>query len=98
MTTPGMANNGPATEGPAAAQAQPNASRMWCFQTNIKDGKLGEYQRYHDNIWPEVTRGLRDVAGILRLEIFRLPATNNLVMIVESDPGVADLDVSFLDS
>ncbi|CAK0910592.1 unnamed protein product [Prorocentrum cordatum] len=50
-----------------------------CFVTEVKEGKIAEYLQYHDNIWPEVVRGLR-AAGVKDLVIFRVPGTRRLVL------------------
>jgi len=57
------------------------ANTRTCFITEIKPGKIDEYRRYHDNIFPEVVAGLRS-AGVAQLTIFQLPGTSTLVMYI----------------
>eukprot|EP00933_Yihiella_yeosuensis_P036310 TRINITY_DN30061_c0_g1_i1.p1 TRINITY_DN30061_c0_g1~~TRINITY_DN30061_c0_g1_i1.p1 ORF type:complete len:144 (+),score=29.90 TRINITY_DN30061_c0_g1_i1:40-471(+) len=57
--------------------------RRHCFVTEVKEGKLEEYVHYHDNIFPEVAKGLR-AAGITLLTIFQVPETRKLVMNIET--------------
>ena len=52
-----------------------------CFFTHVKEGKLAQYRHYHDNIFPEVVRGLR-AAGVSQLTIFLVPGTRKLVMYI----------------
>ena len=33
------------------------------FTTEVKEGKIDEYLKYHDDIWPDVAAGLR-AAGV----------------------------------
>ena len=33
------------------------------FTTEVKEGKIDEYLKYHDEIWPDVAAGLR-AAGV----------------------------------
>lgn len=39
------------------------------FALRVREGREAEYRRRHDEIWPEMTRALRD-AGILHYEIW----------------------------
>ena len=57
-------------------------SRRHCLALDLKDDPqlIAEYERYHQRIWPEITRSIRD-AGILDMEIFR--AGNRLFMVME---------------
>ena len=45
--------------------------RRFCLTLDLKDDPLliGEYKRYHEQIWPEITKSLRD-AGIEDAEIY----------------------------
>lgn len=45
---------------------------------------IAEYRRYHENVWPEVTRSLRD-AGILEMEIYL--GGNRLFMVLDTVEG-----------
>ena len=57
-------------------------SRRHYLALDLKDDPqlIAEYERYHQRIWPEITRSIRD-AGILDMEIFR--AGNRLFMVME---------------
>ena len=57
-------------------------SRRFCFALDLKDepALIAEYRKYHEKIWPEITRSLRD-SGIEDLEIY-LPGTR-MFMIME---------------
>jgi L-rhamnose mutarotase len=46
-------------------------SRRYCLTLDLKDDPklIAEYKRYHEKIWPEITRSIND-AGILDLEIY----------------------------
>ena len=61
-----------------------------CFFTEVKAGKLAQYRHYHDNIYPEVARGLR-AAGVTQLTIFLVPGTRKLVMYIHT---AGDVDLS----
>jgi L-rhamnose mutarotase len=55
-----------------------------CLTLDLKDDPklIAEYKRYHEKIWPEITRSLKDT-GILDLEIY-LYGTR-MFMILEVD-------------
>ena len=59
-------------------------SRRYCLTLDLKDDPklIAEYKRYHEKIWPEITRSIKD-AGILDLEIY-LRGTR-MFMILEVD-------------
>jgi L-rhamnose mutarotase len=59
-------------------------SRHFCLTLDLKDDPelIAEYKRYHEKIWPEITRSIKD-AGILDLEIY-LHGTR-MFMILEVD-------------
>jgi L-rhamnose mutarotase len=46
-------------------------SRRFCLTLDLKDDPklIAEYKRYHEKIWPEITRSIKDT-GILDLEIY----------------------------
>ena len=49
----------------------------------IEDPELiAEYEKYHQNVWPEVKQSILD-SGIINMEIYRVQ--NRLLMIVEAD-------------
>ena len=39
------------------------AAAFQAFTTEVKEGKIDEYLKYHDEIWPDVAAGLR-AAGV----------------------------------
>ena len=57
-------------------------TRRYCLTLDLKDdpGLIAEYKKYHEKIWPEITRSIRD-AGIEDLEIYLLET--RLFMIME---------------
>ncbi|HUC54769.1 MAG TPA: L-rhamnose mutarotase [Candidatus Cybelea sp.] len=56
----------------------------YCLALDLEDDPklIAEYRRYHENIWPEITKSIKD-AGVLDLEIY-LRGTR-LFMILEVD-------------
>eukprot|EP00298_Acanthocystis_sp_HF-20_P028434 c7160_g1_i1.p1 GENE.c7160_g1_i1~~c7160_g1_i1.p1 ORF type:complete len:120 (-),score=43.02 c7160_g1_i1:42-377(-) len=57
------------------------------FVAELHEGKYEEYRKHHDNIWPEVSSGLKK-AGINHLSIYLVPQTNKMVMTIETTPGL----------
>ena len=59
-------------------------NRRFCLTLDLKDDPklIAEYKQYHEKIWPEITRSIRD-AGIRDLEIY-LRGTR-MFMIMEVD-------------
>jgi L-rhamnose mutarotase len=57
-------------------------ARRYCLALDLKDdaGLIAEYRRYHEEIWPEIARSIRD-AGIEEMEIYLV--ANRLFMIME---------------
>lgn len=57
-------------------------TKRYCLTLDLKDDPqlIAEYRRYHQKIWPEITRSIRD-AGIESMEIYLLDA--RLFMIME---------------
>jgi len=55
----------------------------YCLALDLKEdpGLIEEYKKYHEIIWPEITRSIKD-AGIQNLEIFL--TGNRLFMILEA--------------
>lgn len=45
--------------------------KRYCLALDLKDDPklIAEYKRYHQKIWPEITRSIRD-AGIENMEIY----------------------------
>ncbi len=56
----------------------------YCLTLDLKDDRqlIAEYKRYHQNIWPEITKSIQD-AGIENLEIYLLGT--RMFMIVEAN-------------
>ena len=62
-----------------------------CFTTTVKPGKLEEYIKMHDNIYPEVAAGLR-ACGVTQLTIFLQPGNPaRLIMYIET---AGDIDLA----
>ena len=57
-------------------------SRRYCLALDLKDDPklIAEYKRYHQKVWPEITKSLKD-AGIEDMEIYLLGT--RLFMIME---------------
>ena len=58
--------------------------RRYCLALDLKNDPqlIAEYEKYHEKIWPEITRSLK-ASGILDLEIYRLGT--RMFMIMEVD-------------
>ena len=58
--------------------------KKYCLALDLKDDvdKINEYKDYHQNIWPEISKSLKD-SGILNAEIYN--TGNRLFMIIEVD-------------
>ena len=57
-------------------------NRRYCLTLDLKDDPalIAEYKRYHEKIWPEITKSIRD-AGVEDLEIYLFGT--RMVMILE---------------
>ena len=46
-------------------------SRRYCLTLDLQDDPqlIAEYKRYHENVWPEILKSIRD-SGIVSLEIY----------------------------
>ena len=57
-------------------------TRRYCLTLDLKDDPelIAEYRRYHQHVWPEITKSIRDT-GIEDMEIYLLG--NRLFMIME---------------
>src|ERR1700716_2775048 len=55
--------------------------RRFCLTLDLKDDPklIAEYRRYHEKIWPEITRSIRD-SGIEALEIYLFGTRMFMVM------------------
>jgi L-rhamnose mutarotase len=56
-------------------------SRRYCLTLDLKDDPalIAEYNRYHERIWPEIAKSIRD-SGILDLEIYLLGTRMFMIM------------------
>ena len=59
-------------------------TKRYCLTLDLKDDPklIAEYRRYHEKIWPEITRSIRD-AGIVDMEIYLLGTRMFMVMEVD---------------
>ncbi|HVM75741.1 MAG TPA: L-rhamnose mutarotase [Candidatus Saccharimonadales bacterium] len=55
--------------------------RRYCLTLDLKDDPalIVEYERYHQRIWPEITKSIKD-AGIENMEIYRLGTRMFMIM------------------
>jgi L-rhamnose mutarotase len=55
--------------------------RRFCLTLDLQDDRalIAEYKRYHENIWPEITRSIKD-AGIEEMEIYLLGTRMFMIM------------------
>jgi L-rhamnose mutarotase len=62
------------------------------FRMNLNPGRKAEYKRRHDEIWPELSRLLRD-AGVSDYSIWLDEETNHLFAVLKrpADHGTDDL-------
>src|SRR5207248_11631774 len=56
-------------------------TRRFCMTLDLKDDPklIAEYKRHHDEIWPEVTRSIKD-SGIEELEIYLVGTRMFMIM------------------
>jgi L-rhamnose mutarotase len=56
-------------------------NRRFCLTLDLKEdpGLIAEYKRYHEKIWPEITKSIKD-AGVVDLEIYLLGTRMFMVM------------------
>lgn len=56
-------------------------NRRYCLTLDLKDDPklIAEYRRYHEKIWPEITKSIRD-SGIEDLEIYLLGTRMFMIM------------------
>src|SRR5215475_4078697 len=61
-------------------------SRRYCLALDLQDDAklIAEYKRYHEKIWPEITKSIKD-SGIEDLEIYRLGTRLFMVLEVSED-------------
>jgi L-rhamnose mutarotase len=57
-------------------------NRRYCLALDLKESPelIGEYRQHHQNVWPEITKSIRD-SGIVDMEIYLLGT--RLFMIME---------------
>lgn len=55
--------------------------RRFCWTLNLKDDPalIAEYKRYHEKIWPEIARSIKD-SGIDEMEIYLLGTRMFMIM------------------
>ncbi len=56
-------------------------NRRFCLTLDLKDDPklIAEYKRYHEKIWPEITRSIQD-SGIEDMEIYLLGTRMFMIM------------------
>ncbi|MFZ1142294.1 MAG: L-rhamnose mutarotase [Candidatus Sulfotelmatobacter sp.] len=56
-------------------------NRRFCLTLDMKDDPklIAEYKRYHEKIWPEITRSIKD-SGIEDMEIYLLGTRMFMIM------------------
>lgn len=56
-------------------------TRRFCLTLDLKDDPklISEYRRYHEKIWPEITRSIKD-SGIEDMEIYLLGKRMFMIM------------------
>jgi len=56
-------------------------TKRYCLALDLKDDPklIAEYRRYHEKIWPEITKSIRD-AGIVNMEIYLLGTRMFMIM------------------
>jgi len=61
-----------------------STTQRFCLALDLKDDPqlIAEYKRYHEDIWPEITKSIKD-SGIVDMEIYVLGT--RLFMIMEVD-------------
>jgi len=61
-------------------------SKRYCLTLDLKDDSnlITTYKRYHESIWPEITRSIKD-SGIEDMEIYLFG--NRLFMIMQVNDG-----------
>jgi L-rhamnose mutarotase len=56
-------------------------NNRFCLTLDLKDDPrlIAEYKRYHEKIWPEITKSIKD-AGVVDMEIYLLGTRMFMVM------------------
>jgi L-rhamnose mutarotase len=67
-------------EQPSESMSKPPNNRF-CLTLDLKDDPrlIAEYKRYHEKIWPEITKSIKD-AGVVDMEIYLLGTRMFMVM------------------
>ena len=58
----------------------------FCFTMTVREGQEDEYQRRHDEVWPELVEALQD-AGVRNYSLFR--RDRQVIAYCECHPDVA---------
>jgi L-rhamnose mutarotase len=60
------------------------ATQKYCLALDLKEDPqlMAEYKAYHENIWPEITKSIKD-SGIESLDIYNIG--NRMFMIIEAN-------------
>ncbi len=58
--------------------------RRHCLTLDLRDDPrlIAEYKRYHERVWPEITKSIRD-SGIMEMEIYLLGTRMFMILEVE---------------
>jgi L-rhamnose mutarotase len=66
-------------------------NRRYCLTLDLKDDPrlIAEYTRYHEKIWPEITKSIKD-SGIEGMEIYSLGTRLFMIMEVNESFSFAD--------
>jgi len=61
-------------------------TRRYCLTLDLKDDPklIAEYKRYHQKIWPEITRSIKD-SGVEDMEIYLLGTRMFMIMEVNEN-------------
>lgn len=61
-------------------------TRRFCLTLDLKDDPelITQYKHYHDNIWPEIIRSIKD-SGIVDMEIYLLGTRMFMIMEVNEN-------------
>lgn len=56
-------------------------TRRYCLTLDLKDDPalIAEYKRYHEKIWPEITKSIHD-AGVVDMELYLLGTRMFMIM------------------
>ena len=68
-----------------------STTRRYCLTLDLKDDPalIAEYRRYHEKIWSEITRSIKD-SGIEDMEIYLLGTRMFMIMEVNDDFSFAE--------